>query len=268
MHLKEKMQGIVPKEHLKLLSNRIHIIGNVAILSLPAELDDYKRDVASAVFSLNKNVRTIINKTSRLEGEKRVAEYEHLAGEGTVTMHREFGFIYRLDVTRVFFNSHLGYERIRVASQVKPGEKVIVPFAGVGPFVMPLAARGARVVALEKNREACSWLAENAKINGLYEKVDVINADAFYMLQNINTDFDRAVIPTPYGMDQILGVVLPKVNAGGIIHFYTFKKRNELETQTNKYVDMGLEVICSRECGNVAPGVCRWAFDLRKPASF
>jgi tRNA (guanine37-N1)-methyltransferase len=102
-----------------------------------------------------------------------VAEYEHLAGEGTVTMHREFGFVYRLDVTRVFFNSHLGYERRRVASQVKSGEKVLVPFAGVGPFVVPLAARGAWVLALEKNREACSWLAENAKVNGLCEKVQL-----------------------------------------------------------------------------------------------
>jgi tRNA (guanine37-N1)-methyltransferase len=72
----------------------------------------------------------------------------------------------------------------------------------------------------------------------------------------------------PYVMDQILDVVLSKVKAGGIIHFYTFKKRHEIETQTNKYVDKGLEVICCRKCGNVAPEVCRWAFDLRKSISF
>jgi tRNA (guanine37-N1)-methyltransferase len=65
MHLKEKIQGILPKEQLKLLSNRIHIIGNIAILSLPTELDDYKSEIAFAVLSLSKNIRTVLNKTSR-----------------------------------------------------------------------------------------------------------------------------------------------------------------------------------------------------------
>ena len=87
-----------------------------------------------------------------------------------VTSHKEFGFVYHLDVTRVFFNSHLGHERMRVASQVKAGESVLVLFAGVGPFAVPLAARGAQVVALEKNREACLWLAENVRLNGAGEE--------------------------------------------------------------------------------------------------
>ena len=42
---------------------------------------------------------------------------EVLAGKGhTITTHKEFGFIYHLDVARVFFNSRLGSERMRVAA--------------------------------------------------------------------------------------------------------------------------------------------------------
>lgn len=85
-----------------------HLIGNVAVLSLPAELDGHKKEIARAIVSRNKSIRTVLNKTSKLEGERRVASLEVLAGGETVTLHREYGFAYCLDVSRVFFNSRLG----------------------------------------------------------------------------------------------------------------------------------------------------------------
>jgi tRNA (guanine37-N1)-methyltransferase len=267
MRLKEKLQGIVPDEYLCKLSNRFHVIGDVAILSLPSELEAYKKEIAWGVLSQGTYIRTVLNKKTRLRGECRVANFEHLAGNGTVTLHKEFGFVYRLDVTRVFFNSHLGNERMRVASQVNAGEWVLVPFAGVGPFVVPLAARGARVVALDKNREACLWLAKNARLNCVSEEISVINADAFYVAQMMRLDFDRVVIPTPYGMDQFLEIALPMVKEGGMLHFYTFKKHHQIEWLKKRYEDLGLMVVNCRNCGNVAPGVCRWVFDMMKSRS-
>jgi tRNA (guanine37-N1)-methyltransferase len=89
----------------------------------------------------------------------------------------------------------------RVAAQVRPGERMLVPFAGVGPFAIPIAARKAEVIALEKSREACRWLAENVRRNGVEERTAVLNADAEHMAQMLKLEFDRAVIPAPYGMD-------------------------------------------------------------------
>jgi tRNA (guanine37-N1)-methyltransferase len=80
----------------------------------------------------------------------------------------------------------------------------------------------------------------------------------------INRTFDRAVVPTPYGMDKILETIADAVRMGGVVHFYTFKKRQQIEGLSKKYMDMGLEVRLCRRCGNVAPGVSRWAFDLVK----
>ena len=40
MRLKEKLQGVVPEECLSKLSDRFHVIGNIAILSLAPELLD------------------------------------------------------------------------------------------------------------------------------------------------------------------------------------------------------------------------------------
>jgi tRNA (guanine37-N1)-methyltransferase len=217
------------------------------------------------VLSSCKGVHTVLNKTSKLQGERRVAGFEILAGvPNTVTTHKEFGFRYRLDVAKVFFSSHLGYERMRVAAAVVPGEDVMLPFSGVGPFAVPLAARGANVLALEKSREACIYLAENARLNRVERMIAIVNADAFQMAKLLRKDFHRAVIPAPYGADGILETVLPLVKSKGCLHLYTFKKLHQIEPLKKSYEDMGLEVMQSRRCGNVAPGVSRWVFDLAK----
>jgi tRNA (guanine37-N1)-methyltransferase len=265
MRLKEKLQGVVPEKCRSLLSNRFHVIGNIAILSLAPEQEEYKMVIAKAVLSSGKSIHTVLNKTTKLQDERRVANFQLLAGVGnTVTTHKEFGFLYRLDVANVFFNSHLCYERMRVAAKVVAGEDVLLPFAGVGPFAVPLASRGAHVLALEKSREACLYLSENARLNRVEKMIAIINADAFHMAELLRKDFHRAVIPAPYGADRILETVLPLVKSRGFLHFYTFKKLHQIEPLKKSYQDLGLEVMQSRRCGNVAPGVCRWVFDLAK----
>jgi len=265
MRLKEKLRGVVPEECLDRLSDGFHVIGDIAILSLAPELVSYKKEIAEAVLSSGKSIHTVLNKTSKLQGERRVAGFQIIAGCGnTVTTHKEFGFLYCLDVAKVFFNSHLGYERMRVAAKVVAGEDVLLPFAGVGPFAVPLAARGAHVLALEKSREACLYLAENARLNRVDKNIAIINADAFHMAKLLRKDFHRAVIPAPYGADGILETVLPRVKSRGSLHFYTFKKLHQIEPLKKSYEDLGLEVMQARRCGNVAPSVCRWVFDLVK----
>jgi tRNA (guanine37-N1)-methyltransferase len=265
MRLKEKLHGVVPEGCQSLLSNRFHVIGNIAILTLPPELAGYKKEIAQAVLSSGKSIHTVLNKTTKLQGERRVAGFQLLAGVGnTITTHKEFGFLYRLDVANVFFNSHLGYERMRVASAVLAGEDVLLPFAGVGPFAVPLAAQGAHVLALEKSRDACLYLAKNARLNRVERMIAIINADAFHMAKLLRKDFHRAVIPAPYGADWILETVLPLVKSKGSLHLYTFKMLHQIGPLKKSYEDLGLEVMQARRCGNVAPGISRWVFDLAK----
>lgn len=265
MGIRERLKGKVPEEGLARLSDRIHVIGNIAIVSLPSEMEAYRAEIADAVLTSARSIHTVLNKTSKLQGDRRVCRYEVLAGNSsTITVHRESGFQYRLDVASVFFNSHLGYEHMRVAEQVRAGEDVLLPFAGVGPFAVPLAARGARVVSVEKNREACLYLQENARLNRVNDRIEVINADAFLMINMLQTDFCRAVIPAPYGAEGVLEAVLPLVRSGGLLHFYTFKKIGQIPVLKKSYEDLGLDVVFYRRCGNVAPGVSRWAFDLAR----
>jgi tRNA (guanine37-N1)-methyltransferase len=267
MRLKEQLRGIIPDEKLEHLSNHFHIIGDIAIISISPELESYKEDISWAIVSKNRNIKTVLNKVSKVDGDRRVAKLEMLAGQRTLTIHKEFGFYYKLDVGKVFFNSHLSYERRRVTSEAMPGERALVPFCGVGPFAIPIAAKGIKVVALEKNWHACRWLAENSRLNKVDKNLNIICAEVFNMAGTLrwkNVDFDRIIIPTPYGQDHILEAILPLIKKGGVMHFYTFKRQFQIEGLKGRFENMGLEVEFYRRCGNVAPGVSRWVFDLAK----
>lgn len=326
--LRDEMKGIVKEPLLQMVPKRFDYIGNVAVISIPPELSAYKEAIASKLFSMRGNTRAVLNKVSKLEGEHRVADFELLLGETTETIHRENGYIYKLDVQKVFFNPRLYSERRRIASKITSGEHIIIPFAGVGPFVLPAAGKGAKVYAIEINPDACACLRENIRINRLEGQITVIqddfenlfrNEEIFqifdpsktrYESENVkscengesggnciknedgektgnktssslsacpapgegqdkelhirDSGFDRAIVPTPYGMDHFLGEILKLVRKGGYIHFYTFKAESQIPELIKDYEKMGLGVELYRRAGNVATGISRWVFDLIK----
>jgi tRNA (guanine37-N1)-methyltransferase len=264
MGLKDQLRGIIPAHSLCYLSDRFDVIGNIAVLCLPPALSDYKSTIARAILSRRKNIKSVINKTSRLGGSNRTARYEILAGQSTITIHHEYDNAYKLDVGTVFFNPRLASERRRVTMQVQHGERVLVPCCGIGPFVVPAAARSAEIVAVEQSPEACRWLVENIRVNGVEDRVTFIQGDAFNTSLLPNYDFDRAIIPTPYGMDVIFEVIAPHVKRRGMIHFYTFRNREQADALGEEFDHKGFEVVIQRRCGNVAPGVSRWVYDLEK----
>ena len=264
MGLKEQLEGIIPADALRLLNGRFDIIGDIAIIAIPPELDAYRPVIATAIRSGRRNIETVLCRVTGTLGQARTAGYEVVWGGQTVTVHREFGFTYRLDVTTVFYNPRLASERRRVTEQVQPGEFVLVPFCGVGPYAIPAAVRGGVVIAIEQNQDACRWLAENIRLNGVDDRITFIQGDAFDRSIYPDRLFDRAIVPTPYGKDAILDLIVPLVRPGGIIHFYTFRNRLQSQQLERELKKKGLPVVLRRRCGNVAPSVSRWVFDMKK----
>jgi tRNA (guanine37-N1)-methyltransferase len=148
---------------------------------------------------------------------------------------------------------------------VEPGERVYVPFAGVGPYAIPAAARGAVVYAVEKNPDAFRWLEENVARNHAGKNCHIRQGDALDTPQAPRATFDRLIIPAPYGMDCALGTLLPLLSEGGMAHVYTFKTKEQVPGLLAAYEADGLDVTYYSSCGNVAPGVSRWVFDLARP---
>ena len=173
-------------------------------------------------------------------------------------------FSYRLDVARSFYTSRLASERRRVWMQVIPGEEVLVPFAGVGPFAIPPAKMGAGVTAVEKNPDSCRFFRENITLKKVEEHVSVHEGDMEKILPTLSLGFDRAIIPAPYGFDRAIFLILPFVWNGGMLHFYTFKHATQIPALEKEYCQAGIRVHNIRRCGYVAPGIARYAFDMEK----
>ncbi|MDK2891898.1 RsmD family RNA methyltransferase [Methanohalophilus sp.] len=262
--LRSTLEGEIPAALLQDVPNRFDVIGDIAIASIPPSLAEYRFQIAKTIANRRGNIKTVLNKISLVQGDHRVSEFEILLGESTVTTHREYKHRYNLDVSEVFFNSRLSFERQRVMSQVQKGENILVPFCGVGPFVIPAAARGANVLGIEKNPAACKWLFENIYLNNVSSKVDLICADALDIPNMVKSRFDRIIIPIPYGMDFFFELLSPLAKKEGFLHFYTFKVAGEIESIKENFSELGYEILGVRRCGNVASGVSRWVFDLQK----
>ena len=265
MGLQDQLAGKLPGDLLPYVSDHFEVIGDIAILVIPPELEPHKFTIADAILSRRRNILTVLARTGKISGDSRTARYEILRGITTVTTHREFGFSYRIDVGSSFFSARMAYERKRVTGQVEPGEKVYVPFAGVGPYAIPAAARGAEVYAVEKNPEAFRWLAENVALNHAGKNCRILQGDALDISPFPHASFDRLIVPAPYGMDHALETLLPLMSYGGMTHFYTFKPKEQVPGLIAAYEARGLEVTYSAPCGNVAPGISRWVFDLARP---
>lgn len=264
MNLREQMQGIIPDSLLSLVPKRFDIIGDLVVISIPLQLDEYKAEIAENIISRHKNIKNVLNKVAMLNGDYRIGKFDSLLENSTLTIHREYGYRYKLDVKKVFFNPRLSFERHRVLSLICSSEHVLIPFCGVGPFAVPAAAKGVKVMAIEKNQAACKWLAENTKLNKVEENVSIIRGDAQQIINLLDSTFDRAIVPTPYGMHDILDKVSVLIKEGGIIHFYTFQKQNRVKDLLKEYQNSGFDIVFYRKCGNVAPSVSRWVFDLKK----
>jgi tRNA (guanine37-N1)-methyltransferase len=264
MTLKRLLEGTVPDSLLHEIPTSYDVIGDIAIVSVPPSCRPFRQDIALAVMAQRRNVKTVLSRLPGREREGRVPRFEVLIGASTATEHRESGFRYRLDVSRVFFSPRLAAERKRVAPAVRPGEDVVVPFCGVGPFVIPAASKGAAVTAIENNPEAVRWLRENLALNRVEDRVRVVEGDAREVLAGLPPVSDRVICPAPYGADDVLPLAASCLKDGGVLHFYTFKNDRQAEEMARHFPLEGLEVVSARSCGPVAPGVNRYVFDLRR----
>jgi len=231
MNLKRELEGKVPKGKMGFLRTGFDIIGNVAVIEIPQELESKKLLIAKALMKVHPSVNTVCRKMSEREGKFRLRKLEVLAGKRTETEHRECGCVYRMDVSKVYFSPREGTERERIASQVKAGETVMVFFAGVGPYAIMTAKKRkpSKVYAIEINPDAVKYMKENVRINGVQEKVEPVLGDVKRLAKNFYGKCDRVIMPLPKEGYRFLPEAFACLkNKGGIIHFYHYAHEEEL----------------------------------------
>jgi tRNA (guanine37-N1)-methyltransferase len=200
---------------------------------------DRAREVADAIVSSDVPCQTVMNRASKVQGEFRVRDWEVLAGDGTETVHREYGHEFLLDVATVYFSPRLATERHRVIEQVESGELVVDMFAGVGPFAVPMATRGADVIGVDANPDAVRYLRENAERNGVADRVTGINADVRKIVDGVEDaetesvrrgfrdSADRLVANLPHSADEFLDTAVALAGDECVLHFYDIQHEDD-----------------------------------------
>ena len=204
------------------ISSGVDVIGDIAIVRLAGFSASEKEKIGGALLGALKNVRVVMEQEGGIEGEFRLRKLKHLAGERrTLTVHRENGCSFKVDVSRCYFSPRLSTERLRVAEGASGRERVLNMFAGVGPFSILIAKRaGAQVTSCELNPFAASLHRENDRLNKVEALVTVIEGDAEELHGMTPGRFDRVLMPHPSGADLFLPAALKLTKPGGMIHYY------------------------------------------------
>ncbi|MDD4162032.1 MAG: class I SAM-dependent methyltransferase family protein [Methanothrix sp.] len=199
------------------------VVGDIAMI----EDRDAER-VAAALMSTSKSIKTVIAPISDVEGEFRTRRFRHVAGEArTVTLHREHGLRYRVDLEGAYFTPRLGTERLRIAGLVRPGDVVLDMFAGVGPFALLLAKKGADVIAIDKNPVAVKYLRENALLNKI-KRIAILEGDGAELALRYENRADHVIMNLPHSASSFLIPAMRAAKEGGVVHYYCIAPDDDL----------------------------------------
>jgi len=262
MKLKDLLKEVLNEEEIKLAPSAFDVVGDIAIILIPEELKHKEKAIGEKLLAF-KNIKTVLGKDSAVEDEFRVRKYKYLAGENkTEASYIEYGRRYKVDITKAYFSPRLGNERERIVKLVKPGEKVLVMFAGIGPYAIQIARRAKPeiVYAVEINPEGCRYMEENIKLNKCGNLVKSFCGDVRIVVPKLGEKFDRIIMPLPKDAETFLDVAKEAANPGAIIHLYIFGESKEDATSKIKVPVEILDVVV---CGAYSAKTSRYCVDFR-----
>jgi len=263
--LRQALKGKVDDEKLGFISGW-ELLGNTIILKLPEELDAEKGTIGEAILELQPRAKTVLNRRA-IKGIFREPEVEVIAGNGTETVHKEHGCVFKLDPTKVMFSLGNLEERRRMCKMAGEGEVVVDMFAGIGQLSIPLArhSKPENVYMIEKNPTAYNYLEENIRLNRL-ENASPILGDCREVAPS--NAADRVIMGYFLETERYLEAGLRTLRGeGGRMHYHILCTEAELPAKEQYIEDAssarGLTVeVKKRVVKSYAPLVYHYVFDL------
>ncbi|MEM7828576.1 MAG: class I SAM-dependent methyltransferase family protein [Candidatus Aenigmatarchaeota archaeon] len=236
--LKERMS----EEELKYVPTSFDIIGSakkaVAIVDIKPEVEKKAEEIAWAIMKLHSNVKTVLQKLSERQMMYRLREFKIIAGEpDTEVLHKEHGFLIKVDPQRAYFSPRESTERQRVAEQTKAGERILVMFSGVCPYAIAIAKRQPKVkeiIAVDANPDAHKYAEENIRINKLGHKITAICGDVKDVCPGLGK-FDRIIMPLAKDAWRYLDIAMSCLKKNGIVHFYAVAPEENLFGEPERF---------------------------------
>ena len=222
---RERKERVIPKDGER-FSKSYDILGNIAVIDATGSS---ARALASRIMAENKGVGTVLRKGGPISGKYRTRKHIYVMGRRNyISTYKENGSLFQFDVRKAFFSSRLAFERKRITSISKDGEKVIVMFAGVGPFAIELAKshRSSHIIAIELNKSACEYMEENIRLNKV-GNVIVECGDVRKKAKKYAGFADRVIMPLPMSSMEFLNELNTVAAKACIVHLYSFSGNEE-----------------------------------------
>lgn len=106
-------------------------VGHIVHCNLREELIEHKFIIGRVLLDKVPSCETVVNKAHAIDNTYRNFQMELLAGKDCmVTMHKENGCTFKMDFSKVYWNSRLSTEHERVTKEVREGDLVLDVFAG------------------------------------------------------------------------------------------------------------------------------------------
>lgn len=201
------------------------IIGNIALAKFMNNKTTEKKKIANALMEILPKIKTVCE-VKGIKGEYRTPKIRKIAGNGTITIHKEHGIKYKIDVSKIMFSKGNLSERKRIIPLIKKNEKILDMFAGIGYFSLGIAKnKSVKITAVEKNKITYNYLKGNIRLNKL-NNISAINSDN----RKIKTKekFDRVIMGYFPNTEVFLSSALKYIKSGGSIHYHNTYKEKEL----------------------------------------
>ncbi|MEK6871774.1 MAG: hypothetical protein AABX16_02625 [Nanoarchaeota archaeon] len=255
------------------------LLGNIAIIK--SEKNGRKKKRAKKLgeaknLLMMPNVKTVLEKVSRVKGRLRNIQVRHLAGEKTtVALYKENSCTFTFDVATCYFSPRLANDRKEIATKISKKNNVLCLFAGVGayPIVISKIARPKKIVAIEISRACCQYFKKNLALNKISENdIEVIQGD---VTKKINKDFlkkyrnfDIIVMTRPNLKASFLSSALLAAKKGARIFYNGFCHENDLNKmiisleKEARILRKNIKIASVQKIGDIAPYKFRYRIEI------
>lgn len=223
--LKELLQERLDRTELEKLSSSFDIIGTIAIIKIPESLASKRKLIADALIEEIRPVKSVFCQVSAIEGDYRLRKLELISGENSpITVYKEHGCTFKVDVINTYFSPRLSTERLRIAKLTEPNEVIVNMFGGVGTFSIIISRynKSAKVYSIDSNPIAIDMCRQNIEINKLRGNVFPVLGDAEQEIhKGLKGIAKRVLMPLPEkAKDFVDAAVSSLENGSGTIHYF------------------------------------------------
>lgn len=254
--LREALEKLIPSDKAKLMYNSYDIIGDVALVKMPHELDQYEETVGEAFHEAHTSLKAVFRVVGETEENERTRELKLIWSRRSPrsgreidnadlsrTVYSEYGCMFIVDVRKVFFTPRLSNERMRIAKQVRAREVVACLFGGVCTYAIIMAKvcpEVGRIYSVDINPTAYQLGSENVLINKCADKVTSILGDARAICEEqLKGACSRVIMPLPTQAILFLDSAVEALREGPkrVINFYSEVSGVDIKEEATKVIN-------------------------------